>query len=109
MWREKLLSLVFATDGQRLCDLLDPPTPMPMFRRPMGSVQEVRLPAACGYSMGFLQHYYVKVSTHCVRRVTHGPAHTPELPGIAVNAKAASEDFATLRGAQRARSFFATL
>src|SRR5256885_6592894 len=29
---------------------------------PWGSVQEVRLPAARGYSMGFLQHYYVKVS-----------------------------------------------
>src|SRR3989440_9323741 len=53
----------------------------PSFEGPWGSVQEVRLPAACGYSMGFLQHYYVKVSTHCVRPITQGPAHTPELPG----------------------------
>src|SRR2546421_11483555 len=55
--------------------------------------------------MGFLQHYYVKLSTHCVRPVTHGPAHAPELPGIAVSAKAASEDFATLRGLQGGVAF----
>src|SRR2546421_12578612 len=55
--------------------------------------------------MGFLQHYYVKLSTHCVRPVTHGPAHAPELPGIAISAKAASEDFATLRAPQGGVAF----
>ena len=55
--------------------------------------------------MGFLQHYYIKVSTHCVGPITHGPVYTQELAGIVVSAKAASEGFATLRGAQSGVAF----
>jgi hypothetical protein len=58
--------------------------------------------------MGFLQHYYVKVSAD----YSDPPPmqlHAAELPGIAVNEKAISEHSAPLTGRIGQRSFFATL
>src|SRR5437763_15023951 len=55
------LSLVFASDGHcATCWILLPQCPAS--EGPWGSVQEVRLPAACGYSMGFLQHCHAGLS-----------------------------------------------
>jgi hypothetical protein len=54
--------------------------------------------------MGFLQHYYVKVSADYSDPPPMHP-HAAELPGIAVSEKAISEHFERLQGAAGSVAF----